>query len=180
MRGFQFTRRWGIGVFLAGMALTAAGFGAGWGIALAQHVHSHGAGDGPGWLVSLKPDARIPAIQRQLRGFETAMAEVSYRYGEMYWGGVDGNWDYAAHMAMTLERALRLGLERSPARKANADNLFLKGALPQVVDAIKKKDAALFKERIETLRAACTACHAAENHAFIKIGLPTAKRNPVE
>ena len=180
MRGSQFTRRWGIGVILAGAVLAAAGFGAGWGIALAQHVHGHGAGEGPGWLVSLKPDARIPAIQRQLRGFETAMAEVSYRYGEMYWGGVDGNWDYAAHMAMTLERALRLGLERSPARKANADNLFLKGALPQVVDAIKKKDTALFKQRIETLRAACTACHAAEQHAFIRIGLPTAKRNPVE
>lgn len=179
MRGLRITRGWGIGAVLTAVVL-AAGFGAGWGIALAQHVHSHAATEGPGWLVTLKSDARIPAIQRQLRGFETTMAEVSYRYGEMYFGGVEGNWDYAAHMAMTLESALRLGLERSRSRKANAENLFLKGPLPQVLDAIKKKDAALFKQRIETLRAACTACHAAENHAFIKIGLPTAKRNPVE
>ena len=83
-------------------------------------------------------------------------------------------------MAMTLEQALRLGLEREPARRANAESLLLKGPLPQILDAIKKKDAALFKQRIETLRAACTACHAAEKHAFIKIGLPIAKRNPVE
>jgi hypothetical protein len=179
MRGTGITRAWGIAV-VAGLVLAAAGAGAGWGIALAQHVHSHGASEGPGWLVALKPDARIPAIQRQLRGFETTMAEVSYRYSEMYFGGVEGNWDYAAHMAMTLERALRLGLERSPSRKPNAENLFLKGPLPQVLDAIKKKDTALFKQRIETMRAACTACHAAENHAFIRIGLPTAKRNPVE
>jgi hypothetical protein len=169
-----------MGVALAGVVLAAAGFGAGWGVALAQHVHSHGAQEGPGWLVALKPDARIPAIERQLRGFETAMAEVSYRYGEMYFGGIEGNWDYAAHMAMTLEQALRLGLEREPARRANAESLFLKGPLPQVLDAIKKKDARLFKQRIETLRAGCTACHAAEKHAFIKIGLPTVRRNPLE
>jgi cytochrome c553 len=48
-----------------------------------------------------------------------------------------------------------------------------------VVEAIKAKDAALFKERIETLRAACTSCHAAEAHPFIKIGVPTVRRNPV-
>lgn len=180
MRGFRITRGWGIGVVLAGVMLAALGFGADWGVALAQHVHGQGKSEGPGWLVALKPDARIPAIQRQLRGFETTMAEVSYRYGEMYWGGVEGNWDYAAHMAMTLEQALRLGLEREPARRANAENLLLKGPLPQILDAIKKKDAGLFKQRIETLRSACTACHAAEKHAFIKIGLPTAKRNPVE
>jgi hypothetical protein len=165
-------------VAVAGVLL-AVGFGLGWGVALAQHVHSHG--ETPvNWLIGLKPDARMPAIQRQLRGFETTMAEISYRYGELYFGGTEGNWEYAGHMAMTLEQALRLGLEREPARRASADSLFLKGPLPQVVDAIKKKDAALFKERFETLRAACTTCHAAEKHAFIRIGLPKVKRNPVE
>jgi hypothetical protein len=164
---------------LAGLAL-AAGLGLGWGIARAQHTHSHAHGDAPAnWLMGLKADARMPAIQRQLRGFETTMAEVAYRYTELYFGGVEGNWEYAGHMAMTLDGALRLGLERAPARRANAENLFLKTALPGVMDAIRKKDSALFKERIETLRAACTACHAAEQHAFIKIGVPVAKRNPV-
>jgi hypothetical protein len=47
------------------------------------------------------------------------------------------------------------------------------------MDAIKAKDPALFKQRIEALRAACTACHAAEAHPFIKIGVPTVRRNPV-
>ena len=57
---------------------------------------------------------------------------------------------------------------------------MLKTTLPQVGEAIKKKDQALFKQRIEGLRAACTGCHAAEKHAFIKIGLPTVRRNPIE
>jgi hypothetical protein len=170
MRGFTIGVAWAMALTLAGVTL---------GVALAQHVHSHGE-TAVNWLVGLKPEARMPAIQRQLRGFETTMAEVSYRYNEMYFGGVGGNWDYAAHMAEELDKALRLGLERSPARRANAENLFLKGPLPQIMDAIKKKDPALFKERIETLRAACTACHAAENHAFIRVTVPAVKRNPVE
>lgn len=161
-----------------------AGLALGWGIARAQHMHQHGPGHVHGeapvtWLVGLKADARMPAIQRQLRGLETTMAEVAYRYTELYFGAQEGNWQYAGHMAMTMGHALRLGLEREPARRANAENLFLKGALPGVVEAIRKQDLALFKERFEAMRAACTACHAAEQHPFIKIGLPVAKRNPV-
>ena len=171
MRGFRGGLAIGLGVALAGVML---------GVALGQHVHQHGQGEDTNWLMALKSEARMPAIQRQLRGFETTMAEVAYRYNEMYFGGVGGNWEYAAHMAEELEKALRLGLERSPSRRASAESLFLKPALPQIVDAIKKKDAALFKERIDTLRAACTACHAAEKHAFIRVTVPTVKRNPVE
>ena len=107
------------------------------------------------------------------------MAEVAYRYTEMYFGGVDGNWEYAAHMAHEMGNAITVGLERRPQYRKNADALFLKGPYPQVMDAIKAKDLALFKQRIETMRAACTACHAAEAHPFIKIGVPTVRRNPV-
>ena len=160
-------------------ALLGLGAGVGWEAARAQsHVHMPGMDMG-GWLVRLAPDARTAAIERQLRGFETTMAEVAYRYTEMYWGGVDGNWGYADHMAHELGNALTLGLERRPQYRKNAEALLLKGPLPQVMEAIKAKDAALFKQRIETLRAACTSCHAAEAHPFIKIGVPTVRRNPV-
>jgi len=104
---------------------------------------------------------------------------VSYRYTEMYFGAIDGNWGYAQHMGQTLADALTNGLERRPQYRKNVDALFLKGPYPQVMDAIKAKDVALFKQRIEAMRAACTACHAAEAHPFIKIGVPTVRRNPV-
>ena len=170
-------------------ALAAALFGlaaaAGWEAVRAQsadhsHMHMHGgAMDQGGWLVKLSPDARVAAIERQFGGFETAMAEVSYRYTEMYFGAIDGNWGYAQHMGQTLADALTNGLERRPQYRKNVDALFLKGPYPQVMDAIKAKDVALFKQRIEAMRAACTACHAAEAHPFIKIGVPTVRRNPV-
>ena len=159
--------------------LLGLGAAAGWEAARAQHVHSHMAMNKPGWLLRLAPDARPAAIERQLRGFETTMAEVSYRYTEMYFGGIDGNWGYAEHMAHQLGNAITVGLERRPQYRKSAEAIFLKGPYLQIMDAIKAKDPALFKQRLEALRAACTACHAAEAHPFIKIGVPTVRRNPV-
>jgi hypothetical protein len=169
-------------VMAVAAALLGLGAAAGWEAVRAQghtHSHSHGTADPGGWYKRLSPDARAAAIERQLRGFETTMAEVSYRYSEMYFGAIDGNWGYAEHMGATLATALAAGLERRPPLRKNADALFLKGPYPQVMDAIKAKDLAVFKQRIETMRAGCTACHAAEAHPFIKIGVPTVRRNPV-
>ena len=181
MRGSRrFTRF--LMILLAATGLVTLGALAAWTVAMAQHQHapSTQATEKPDWLVKLAPAARTEAIQRQLRGFETTMAEVAYRYAEMYWGGIDGNWEYAAHMHGEMGKALELGLERRPAYRKSAEQLFLKGAFVQIGEAIQKKDAALFKERIETLRASCSACHAAEKHAFIKIAVPTVRRNPIE
>jgi hypothetical protein len=168
-------------VLAVAAALVGLGAAAGWEAVRAQsHTHTHSpAPDKGGWLVRLSPDARTAAIERQLRGFETTMAEVAYRYTEMYFGGVDGNWGYAEHMAHELGEAINVGLERRPQYRKNAEALLLKGPYLQVMDAIKAKDVALFKQRIDALRAACTACHAAEAHPYIKIGVPTVRRNPV-
>src|SRR5258705_8339061 len=59
MRGTGITRALGI-VVVAGLVLVAAGVGAGWGLALAQHRHSHGAREVPGWLVALKFETHNP------------------------------------------------------------------------------------------------------------------------
>ncbi|MGH7348846.1 MAG: hypothetical protein ACREI6_02430, partial [Candidatus Rokuibacteriota bacterium] len=130
--------------------LLGLGGAAGWEAVRAQghghsHSHPHGTMDQGGWYLRLTPDARPAAIERQLRGFETSMAEVSYRYTEMYFGAVDGNWDYAAHMGSHLATALTAGLERRPQYRKNADALFLKTAYPQVIEAIKAKDLERFK-----------------------------------
>jgi hypothetical protein len=161
-----------LGAAAGGDAVRAQGYGH-------SHSHPHGAMDQGGWYKRLGPDARAAAIERQLRGFETSMAEVAYRYTEMYFGALDGNWGYAEHMGHTMGGALTAGLERRPQHRKSADALFLNGPYPQVMEAIKAKDLALFRQRIETLRAACTACHTAEAHPFIKIGVPTIRRNPV-
>ena len=131
-----------------------------------------------GWLKALPPDKQIEAIDRQLRGFDMAMIEVNYRYIEMYFAAIEGNWDYALYTGEKMAWAIQNGFERRPKRRPNAQAIFLKEIYPSVLDAIRKKNIALFKERFDTLRHACNACHTAEKVSFIQIGIPTIKQTP--
>jgi hypothetical protein len=132
-----------------------------------------------GWLKKLPPDEQTAAIDRQLRGFDAAMTEVNYRYVEMYFGAIEGNWDYALYTAEKIAWAIQNGFERRQKRKANAEMIFLKQVYPDALDAIRKKDIALFKRRFDTLRQACNACHIAEKVPFIQIGVPTSRHVPM-
>ncbi len=163
---------------LAGIVavLSAAAVASTLGIAYAQMPNPPQAG---GWLKKLPPDKQIEAIDRQLRGFDMAMFEVNYRYTEMYFAGIEGNWDYALYTGEKMAWAIQNGFERRPKRRANAEEVFFKKAYPQVLEAIRKNDIALFKERIDILRNACNACHTAEKVGFIHVGIPSIKQTPL-
>jgi hypothetical protein len=132
-----------------------------------------------GWLAPLAPEAQLEALERQLRGFDMAMFEVNYRYTEMYFGAIEGNWEYALYTAEKIGVAIENGLERRPKRRANAETIFLKSVYPAVLEALKQKDPTLFKQRFDSLRSACNACHAAEEVAFVRVGIPTLKQTPL-
>jgi hypothetical protein len=108
-----------------------------------------------------------------------AMFEVNYRYTEMYFGAVEGNWEYAFYTAEKIGVAIQNGLERRPMRRANAEAIFLKDVYPAVLDALKQQDPTLFKARFDSLRSACNACHTAEGVGFIRVGIPTIKQTPL-
>jgi hypothetical protein len=133
-----------------------------------------------GWLKKLPADQQIEAIDRQLRGFDMAMVEVNYRYIEMYFGAMEGNWDYALYQGEKLAWAIQNGFERRPKRRESAEQIFLKQVFPEVLEAIRKKDIALFKQRFDTMRQACRACHVAEKVPFIQMGIPTFRHAPLE
>lgn len=132
-----------------------------------------------GWLKALPPDKQIEAIDRQLRGFDMAMIEVGYRYTEMYFGATEGNWDYALYTGEKLAWAMRNGFERRPKRRANGEEIFFKGAYPQVLEAIRKKDLRQFNERFEEMTIQCNACHVAEQVPFMVVGKPTRRLTPL-
>ena len=115
-------------------AVAAAGV-LGLGIAYAQTPNPPRAA---GWLKALPPDKQIEAIDRQLRGFDMAMFEVGYRYTEMYFAGIEGNWDYALYTGEKIAWAIQNGYERRPRRQANAEGIFLQEAYPKVLEAIRK------------------------------------------
>jgi hypothetical protein len=107
------------------------------------------------------------------------MAEVSYRYTEMYFGAVAGNWEYALYTAKKIGVALQNRLERRPKRRASAEALFLKRVYPTMLEVLKQQDVTLFEGRFDVMRAACNACHIAEDVPFIRVGVPTLHQTPL-
>jgi hypothetical protein len=124
----------------------------------------------PNWLQGGEED-KFETISKHLRGLDMAMVETGYRYGELYWAGQDRNWDFAAYQLEKIRLTLELSLERRPKRAASAQ-LFSTVAVPQMKEAIEKKDPELFRKRFEVFTTACNTCHAMEQVPFMHVRPP--------
>jgi hypothetical protein len=113
----------------------------------------------------------VGTIEEQFSGFSATMREVSYRYEELYWAGMDGNWEYADYQLEHIEEALEAGIIRRPERALNAD-LFLKTGAQAMQVVIDNKDGEAFEQGFSHFRTACIDCHVREKVEFIPIGLP--------
>ena len=132
--------------------------------------------EGAAWLLSGDNDERLAKVAKHLRGFDVAMVETGYRYGELYWAGQDQNWDYAKYQVEKIRTAVQNGVERRPRRSQSAQ--MLEGALPGVEEAITARDPALFTERFKLLTATCNACHQAERVPFVHVRPPSVRMSP--
>ncbi|HLT37118.1 MAG TPA: hypothetical protein VK034_12565 [Enhygromyxa sp.] len=132
---------------------------------------------GEAWLLSGTNDERFARVARQLRGFDVAMVETGYRYGELYWAGQDQNWEYAKYQIEKIRTAVSNGVERRPKRGPSAR--MLDGPLAAIEEAIAAGDPALFAARYETLTTTCNACHLAERVPFVRVQPPTVRLAPV-
>jgi hypothetical protein len=83
----------------------------------------------------------------------------------------DGNRGYADYQVKKIRTAVENGLERRPKRAKSAET-FLMITLPALEQAIAKRDGALVKERLATLRSTCNTCHEAEKVEFVLVGEP--------
>lgn len=137
------------------------------------------AADSPptGWLPSSDLD-RDRQIEKHFRGLDVAMAEVGYRYGELYFAGLEGNWDYAAYQIDKIELAVQLGIERRPKRAASA-RPFLKEEIPAMKEAIGRRETTAFKQEFERFRAACMKCHVSEQVPFFTVQIPDRRISPI-
>jgi cytochrome c556 len=129
------------------------------------------------WLLRGDADERFARVAKHLRGFDMAMVETGYRYTELYWAGLDGNWEYATYQLEKIRTTVNHGVERRPKRAESAR--MLEAGVLAVEEAVKARDAARFPSSFETLTAICNACHQAERVAFIHIVVPTHRLSPV-
>lgn len=141
-----------------------------------QQSFDQPAGSG-GWLTG-GVNEKFETVTEHLGGFGRAMWEVDYRFQELYWGGNDGNWEYAAHQIAELEETLGLGLQRRPERAASAE-LFINKAIPDVAGAIEERDSELFERSISLMMNTCNSCHALEEMPFLTVSAPPERRSSI-
>jgi hypothetical protein len=129
------------------------------------------------WLRGTQKE-KLSTLERQLRGFDVAMVEMGYRYQELYWAGVEKNWDYARYQVEKIALVMEWGLERRPRRRASAED-FLRNALPPVKAAAEARDSIQFLVSFDSLTAGCNQCHAKEKLPYFAVRRPLTKPSPI-
>jgi hypothetical protein len=137
---------------------------------------STAAGGGASWLQG-STDERFALVAGQLRGFDMAMVEVGYRYGELYWAGQDRNWGFADYQLEKIGTAIANGLVRRPKRAESAR--MIEGPLAGVREAVETEDPRAFADAFEALTTTCNLCHQAEKMPFVVVREPTIRLSPV-
>lgn len=127
-----------------------------------QHVKAND------WLLKAGTDEeRFRLIQRQMRGFDQPMWEVGERYTRMHEALKRGNPDLAAYHWEKIRTTIENGFAKRPARRANAEALFLTPVWTGVDNELKSGDPARAWRGFERAKAACQACHVAEKVGYM-------------
>jgi hypothetical protein len=112
-----------------------------------------------------------------MQGLGEFMLLAQLHHEKLWFAGSAGNWDLAAYESDELKEALTTGVKYYPDLdgvpvaanfKANTEAPF-----DQIDKAIDGKDKAAFATAFNVLTNACTNCHAASKHGFIRIQKPT-------
>jgi len=136
-----------------------------------------GAAPATEWLKGTAEE-RFAVVEKQLRGLDVAMAEIGYRFTELYFSGKDRNWDYAKYQTEKIDLALRLALVRRP-KRAKSSQPFLDEALPVVMKSVAARDEAAFAAAMNRLRTACMKCHTDEQVPYFTVEFPDRRISPV-
>lgn len=125
------------------------------------------------------PQEKFETIADQFAGFSAAMMEVGYRYNELYFAGLDENWEMAAYHNDKIGSATERGFERRPARaESEIARAFIDNVLPEMDEAIASEDPEQFEIAFEDLRNNCNACHQVEEMGHLEVRTPVRRIYP--
>ena len=120
------------------------------------------------WLFNLADEeARLAQLQLQLRGLDVAMWEIGERYRGLHEALTRQNFDLALYHWDKIKQSLDNALIRRPARRANAEAVFLNELWPRVREALAGRQPETAWAAFEEARSACLSCHEAENVAYM-------------
>lgn len=131
---------------------------------------------------------RVDTLQERVEELtpETAvlMAQVQIQHTKLYYAGHEKNWELADYTLHEMNEALQAvqtfndQFENFPTPLSELVPNLVGPSLAQLNDAIRARDAARFEEAFDGLTAACNACHATLQHAFIHIQRPAGAAFP--
>jgi CRISPR/Cas system CSM-associated protein Csm2 small subunit len=130
-----------------------------------------------GWIQG-DSGQRWQTVEKQLRGLDVAMMEIGYRYEELYWAGVDSNWEYADYQLTKIRLSLENALDRRPKRRASSEEKFFP-SLDEMKRAADTRKRAAFEEAFGRLTASCNSCHVAEGVASFHVEPPSVRRSAI-
>lgn len=121
----------------------------------------------PNWLTGADEKTRYERLEHYLGGFSTAMQETGQRYGHTAQAIVDKNWELAHYHWKKIAEVVEKGLMKRPARRPNAEKIFLNGPWGKLDQSLTAKDDEAIRRSFDEARGACMACHAAEKVPFM-------------
>lgn len=121
-----------------------------------------------GWLSEAESDEkRFQLLQKYLRGFDQPMWEVGERYQSMHTALTRNNPELATYQWEKIRTTIENGIMKRPKRGKNAKAIFLETAWHDVLSDLKSGDLAKAKQGFNKAKAACMACHAAEQVGYM-------------
>lgn len=149
------------------------------------------AGCAPGEKTPAGGDPQIAALQEKVDALEARvdeltpetavlMAQVQIQHAKLYYSGHARNWELAGYALHEINEALQAvqtfndQFEDFPTPLSEVVPALVGPPLGEIHSAIRAKDSARFESAFDSLTAACNACHATLDHAFIKVQTPAA------
>ena len=122
------------------------------------------------WLMDINDtDKRFEAIQKQFRGFDTAMMEVGYRYEETKKAITSKNYPLAEYHWDKLKVAVDNGIIRRSARKESVNSFLFGGVWQDLKRVLKTPNEKAVNDAFAVIRPTCNGCHEDQKVGFIKV-----------
>ncbi|MBD25634.1 MAG: hypothetical protein CMG46_11625 [Candidatus Marinimicrobia bacterium] len=132
------------------------------------HLQAQEAKPSKDWLLEAPDDTtRFQLLQRYLRGFDQPMWEVGHRYLGIYDALSRENYDLALYNWDKIKTTIQNGYLKRPARRANAESMFLTATWGEVREDFKSRNKKRAWDGFFKARSACLACHVAEDVAWM-------------
>ena len=130
-------------------------------------------------------EAKIATLQQQVNDSEPGLGEImgviQQHHAKLYYAGTKGDWPLAGYELNEIQESLDDAMQLYTDKFKNVTvplpqivPAMTKGSIDGVQQAIQQKNDRAFVQAYQTLSQSCSSCHAAENHAFIKIETPAA------